>query len=137
MAAGIGSYITGVTIFARGEAAMSRRGLLALGLLVMSGGFVLLAKFPDLGVTRPLAMSQPKWWPLLIMVLAVFIVRPSLRSLVNPRPAVVQAAVKHLIISLITLDAVLTFAAAGMGPSLAVLALLAPMLLLGRWVYST
>ncbi|MBM4002618.1 MAG: hypothetical protein FJ295_04915 [Planctomycetes bacterium] len=137
VAAGIGTYITGVTIFARGEAAMSHRVLLALGLLVMAGGFVLLAKFPDLGMTRRLAMSQPKWWPLLITVLAVFIVRPALRSLVNPRPAVVQAAVKHLIISLITLDAVLTFAAAGMGPSLIVLALLAPMLLLGRWVYST
>jgi hypothetical protein len=45
--------------------------------------------------------------------------------------------VKSAIVSLIVLDAAVCFLMSGPYAALGVLLLLAPMLLLGRWVYST
>ena len=53
------------------------------------------------------------------------------------RDRVVQAAVKIGILSLIVLDASVTLAVAGPVWAVPILALLAPALVLGRWVYST
>ncbi len=137
VALGIGVYIVGVTLFARSEAADSNRVLLVAALVVVLSGLALLALFPKLGLGRPLAIAQPAWWPAVIAILGLFIIRPAMRAVSNPEPRMVQAAIKHFIVSLITLDAAVTFAMAGLLPSLLVLALLAPMLALGKWVYST
>lgn len=137
VAAGIGIYIMGVTYFARSEATESNRVMLVTALVVVLCGLALLAFFPKFGLARPLAITQPAWWPAVIATLSLFIIRPAMRAVKHPEPRVVQAAIKHFIISLITLDAALTFAMAGMLPSLLVLSLLIPLLALGKWVYST
>lgn len=137
VASGIGVYIVGVTFFAKSEATTSQAFLLLASLVVAVAGMALLASFPRLGVPRPLSIAQPGWWPAIMAILGLFVIRPALRAIMKPQPRYVQAAVKHFIVSLITLDAAVTFAMAGSTPAFAVLGLLVPMLILGKWVYST
>ena len=58
------------------------------------------------------------------------------RAIANPIPERVQAAVKRTILGLVLLDAILATALAG-PIGLAILLLLVPAKILGRWVYST
>jgi hypothetical protein len=63
-----------------------------------------------------------------------------LAALADPRPPVVQSAVRIMLLSIITIDATLIHAAAGSAAApiaLAVVALLAPSFLLGRWMTMT
>ena len=57
-------------------------------------------------------------------------------AIANPSPKQVQTAIKQCILSLIVIDAAVSLLVAGYWAVL-VLALLAPTLLLGKWVYST
>lgn len=138
VAAGIGVYIVGVTIFAKNEAEeQSGTMLLALGLVVMLAGYGLLAWFPQAaGGAERLALPG-QWWLILIGLLAATMLRRSLTTLMNPSPQAVQGAIKQFIFSLIMLDASVCMAVGQLWWGVAVVALLAPMLLLGRWVYST
>jgi len=54
----------------------------------------------------------------------------------SPGPREVQAAVKRCVLGLVALDAVLAAAFVGL-PGLAILLLLPPALVIGKWVYST
>ncbi|MFM2093776.1 MAG: hypothetical protein RIS70_900 [Planctomycetota bacterium] len=137
VAGGIGVYIVGVTFFAKSEATTSQAFLLFASLLVVVAGMALLALFPRMGVSRPLAIAQPGWWPAIMAILGLFVIRPAMRAIMKPQSRYVQAAVKHFIVSLITLDAAVTFAMAGSVPAFMVLGLLVPMLIMGKWVYST
>jgi len=56
---------------------------------------------------------------------------------VQPYSEFVQDAIRQCLFSLIIFDAAVTVAVRGMGPGIVVLALLIPMVLLGRWSYST
>lgn len=133
-ATGIGVYIVGVTCFARGEAGRSPVLQLLLGSIIMTGGIVILGWSAQF-FQRPELKIEVFWW--LLALLQVFVLRRCLPAITNPQPHNVQAAVKQSILSLILFDASLCAAASNPMYALAVAMLLAPMLFLGRWVYST
>jgi 4-hydroxybenzoate polyprenyltransferase len=137
VAAGIGVYIVGVTWFARTEATDSARFPLLAATIVMALGIVLLATLPDFLPPRTLLFAASYFWPLLLAMLFLTILRGALTAVADPIPPRVQAVIKHAIMSLILFDAAITMAMRGAVPALCVLALLVPMQLLGRWVYST
>jgi 4-hydroxybenzoate polyprenyltransferase len=132
-AGGIGIYITGVTWFARSEAAVSRRGVLVLAMAIMAGGVAVLGSS---AAFIPLRSDLNIYW-LLLALLMFTVLRRCAAAAVDPMPQKVQAGVKHSILSLIWLDAATALAVAEPMYGVAIAALLIPALLLGRWVYST
>jgi 4-hydroxybenzoate polyprenyltransferase len=138
IACAMGLYVTGITCFAKGEAAESSRGMLWLGLLIMLGGVALMALLPWYHEVRPVAIrQQPQLAVLLFALLGFSIVRRAVGSLIDPQPAYVQATVKHALLSIIVLDAALALLVAPPLCGFVIAALLLPTMLLGRWVYST
>jgi 4-hydroxybenzoate polyprenyltransferase len=142
VAGALGLYVAGITWFARREAALSRRVQLAGATAVMALALGALAALPWVdaqasGPTIAVATNAAERFPLLIAVLALLILRRCFAALIDPAPPRVQAAVRQAIFSLVVLDAAVTLAACGPLWATAVAALLAPTLLLGRWLYST
>lgn len=135
VAGGIGIFITGVTWFARTEARNSSRVLLIFGLAVMAVGIGVMACVELFG--QPTQFSNPVVWPALLTLLTVSVFRRGFLAVVNPEPKKVQATVKQAIYSLIVLDAAVCMAIRGPMWAIAILALMIPMLVLGRWIYST
>ena len=133
-AAGIGTYIIGVTWFARGEAGKSQVWQLLGGVLMMTLGVALLA-YSHRYLPAP-KLSQGMF-TLALALLGLTILRRCGAAMLNPSPERVQAAVKQGIISLILFDAAISAQVAPTGYAVAVVALVIPMLLLGKWVYST
>jgi 4-hydroxybenzoate polyprenyltransferase len=137
VAGGIGIYIVGVTWFARTEAKQSNRGMLACGVMLMAVGIAMLGLFPRFASAGIRYYLEPTTvWPAVLFLLTFSILRRCLVAVADPSPKQVQAAIKHCILSLIVLDAAVSLLAAGY-LAIFVLALLAPTLLLGKWVYST
>jgi 4-hydroxybenzoate polyprenyltransferase len=136
-AAGVGVYIVGVTWFARTEARQSNAIQLALACVVMVFGFALLILFPHVAPVTFRPMLQDFAWPVLIILIGGLIVRRAAMAVLNPQPPLVQAAVRNCILSLIVLDAAVALNVSNQLWALGILCLLAPTLLLGRWVYST
>ncbi|MBW3542280.1 MAG: UbiA family prenyltransferase [Planctomycetes bacterium] len=138
VAGALGVYVTGLTWFARGEAGTSRRRSLILGSIVVNLGLAGLAA---------LALFYP--WPrielrhrhvvfLLLAVTALTINRRLTAAVIDPIPHKVQPAVRTLILSVVMLDAAMILVATGVPPyAIATVALLAPAILLGRWLYVT
>jgi 4-hydroxybenzoate polyprenyltransferase len=131
----IGTYIAGLTWFAREEARQSRHATLAMGLSLLALAWLALGLAPT---------WMPRGWSaadhgifilggLLLLLLAVGPLRVAWGE---PAPAHVQAAVKRLLQSYLLLDALLAFACVGSW-GLLLLLLLPPMLWLGNWLYST
>jgi 4-hydroxybenzoate polyprenyltransferase len=133
-AAGIGIYIIGVTMFAKGEAGQSSVPILIGGMVTMALGIGVLGWAGLLLHRRDL--SVPMYW-LLLAFLAVTVLRRCLLAVWTPDPQRVQAGVKIAIFALVLFDASVALTAAPSYYALAIVALLAPMFLLGRWVYST
>ncbi len=134
IAVGIGVYVAGITWFARSEARTSQRGSLTFGLAVMGLGIMLLALLPW---SIRLNLTDKLVWPSLLILLMVSVVRRCVMAIAEPTPSRVQQAVKHSILTLIVLDAAVVLAVLGPLPFLAILALLVPTMVLGKWVYST
>lgn len=139
-AAGIGVYIAGVTLFARTEARQSARWMLIAGLIVQIAGFGLLGMiYRSMPAGVVVSMRETTWY-LLLGMLAFTIMRRATMAISDPSPSQVQMAVKHSILSLIVLDAAVVLV---VNPpqhwyyAVAVLALLVPTIVLGKWVYST
>jgi 4-hydroxybenzoate polyprenyltransferase len=142
IAVGIGTYVIGVTWFARSESTTSPRGPLALAIVVMIAGLALLAWFPAWAEVAAVDFPQPRFadgphWMLLLVTLGFMILWRPARAVIEPVPSRVQTAVKQCILSLIVLDAAVTYAFHGMSWSVAILLLLFPALTLGRWFAST
>jgi 4-hydroxybenzoate polyprenyltransferase len=144
VAAGIGVYIVGVTVFARTEAAESHRGQLLLGVLIMACGIALLAWFPSWADENLPRVSQPriaanlgKNWYLFVGMLGMLICWRGAKAIFDPTPGNVQTAVKHSILSLIMLDAVACSAVRDVPTTITIVFLLAPAFILGHWLYST
>jgi len=144
VAGGIGTYIVGVTWLARTEARTSSRWQLLLATMVVAGGIGLVAWFPSWADGDLAAVSRPKFalfksanWYLLMGVMGWLIGWRCLRTVFDPSPATVQAAVRHCIFSLVMLDAATCLAVRGPSWAIAILFLLAPTMFLGRWIHST
>ena len=136
VAAGIGLYVVGITLFAKTEAAASKSPLLMAAIVVMACGAVVLGSFTTFMEAGALRTDETIVW-LLLGLLMVTVLRRALTAVMDPTPERVQAAVKHSILSLIWLDAAIALAVAPPVYAVAIAALLVPALLLGRWVYST
>lgn len=144
VATGVGVYIAGVTWFARKEAGESRRATLAAALVVILSGIGLLAWYPRWATAELPEVSWPAFalragdrWSIFWIVMALLIGWRAARAIVDPLPGNVQAAVKHCLISLILLDAAVCLGVRGPFYGCAMVALVFPMMLLGRWSYST
>jgi 4-hydroxybenzoate polyprenyltransferase len=144
LAAGLGIYIAGVTVFARKEAGASSQLRLALGALVAIAGIALLGLTPHLATGAQNLMKFPLYkWNQLWILLGALIGWRMVRATLRPEPAVIQPAVKVAILSVIMLDAALCLGWLALGGPggipwvLMILLLLLPAMFLGRWIYST
>ncbi|MES2791357.1 MAG: UbiA family prenyltransferase [Planctomycetota bacterium] len=135
VAVGLGIYITGVTIFSRQEAATSSRLMLTFGAGVINLGLAILMGF-ILNFPTPISSKYLTLAGFLAIVLTID--RRVLGSLSQPSAGRVQATVKTMLMSLVSLNAILIFHATGR-PEIAtgVLALLLPAMYLGRWMSIT
>ncbi len=148
VAVAMGTYVAGVTWFARKEAEQSGRGGLIFGQTVINLSLVLLAAFiapqmqpvwQSVGWTFSLA-GNPTRTLLMLGVVAVVVNRRALAALSDPRPPIVQSAVRIMLLSIITIDATLIYAALGdpgVPIAIGVVALLVPSFVLGRWMTMT
>lgn len=143
IAVGIGLYIVGVSWIARGEADENiHRGPIAAGTVLIAIALLLLAWYPhshliDENQLVPLFQTAPQRWSLVWIILAATIFWRAGQALVQPHPFYVQLAVKHCLLTLITIDAVITYALRDFSWAVLILVLVVPMTLLGRWSYST
>ena len=138
VAAGVGLYIVGVTWFARTEAAESSRPQLAGATLVMMAALALLYGFPQWATGfEPLLVQTRDNWKMFWGFLAVLLGWRCGLAVFDPGPEVVQAAVKNCIFSLLIIDAGACYAVQDVWHASVIVALLAPTMLLGRFLYST
>ncbi|MCE9603786.1 MAG: UbiA family prenyltransferase [Planctomycetia bacterium] len=146
VAAGVGIYIVGVTLFARTEAQhASRRLALLCGMILMLCGIGLLGYFPrwataDLPeAAQPLPQILGTWlWPIMWGLFGFFTVRRCVPAIVDPSPLLVQFAVKQAIFAIVIFDAAIITATHHPVPfAIVIVAFLLPMHLLGQVIYST
>ena len=128
----VGLYIVGVTWFARTEEGPSRPAHLAGAASVIGLSLVLALLFR----AHAPANSGTVLFPYLLVGFGFLVGLPISRAIRKPGPREVQAAVKRCVLGLVALDAVLATAFLG-AAGLAILLLLPPALLIGKWVYST
>jgi 4-hydroxybenzoate polyprenyltransferase len=136
-AGGIGVYIVGVTWFARNETEDDSATLpliRAIGVMIAGGALLATSAYflPAL-----VNISSPAFFALLVALMLATVLRRAFVAAADPTPQNVQFAVKHGILSLIWLDAVVVAAVAPLPYSIGVALLIVPAYLLGRWVYST
>jgi len=137
---GMGTYVAGITTFARDEALTVRgpgperaargpdRLTLRLGAAVMAAGLVLSAMpvwrlFRDAMPLPGTSLPVSNWLLLWGIISASILVR-SFPALVSPSPAPIQAAVGNAILSIITLDAIHVLAECGERWAFVILSLL-------------
>ena len=138
VAGGVGLYIAGVTLFARTEAHTSSRPHLTAGLVILLAGIALLSSTPEWATGNELpAVSAPPRWFIFWGLIGLVIGSRAVRTVIEPEPAFVQAAVRNCIFALVILDAGAVLAVQDRFWGLAILALLVPTVVLGRWIYST
>jgi 4-hydroxybenzoate polyprenyltransferase len=135
IAAGLGLYVVGITIYAKSEAeAKSQTAKLLLGVAVMLAGVCVMG----LAALFTKLHMQPNYlfWALLAL-LTVTILRRAVAAAFDGSSILVQGAVKHAILSIIMLDAAVCLASGPPVYAIVVVMLLGPAVLLGKWVYST
>jgi 4-hydroxybenzoate polyprenyltransferase len=135
IAAGLGLYVVGITIYAKSEAdSQSQTAKLLLGVAVMLAGVVVMG----LAALLTKLHIQPNYtfWALLALLMLT-ILRRSIAAAFDGSSHLVQGAVKHAILSIIMLDAAVSLASGPPVYAIVVVMLLGPAVLLGKWVYST
>lgn len=137
IALGLGTYIVGVTLFARQEATVSRRGALLAAALVINLGVVALALFVN--KSEAVFPGEHRMPALGILAMILFTLDRRLAvAIMQPTPAVVQMAIKVLLLSLVMLDATLIYAFNGdVELAMATVALLIPAIGLSRMIAMT
>jgi 4-hydroxybenzoate polyprenyltransferase len=135
VAGAIGLYVAGITWFAREEVLRSDRRRLAAAAAVMMAGVGLLAFLPHWpeGVIRAIELD-PSGWYLLLGLLGGIILMRCLWAIAEPSPGRVRVAVGQAILSLVFLDAAVSYAARGPYWACAILVLLIPTVLLRLWI---
>ncbi len=136
IALGLGTYIVGVTLFARQEATVSRRTALLGAAVVINLGVVALAMLVNKSTT---VLPDHRLPALGILAMILFTLDRRLAvAITQPAPAVVQVAIKVLLLSLVVLDATLVFAFNGNTEmAMATVALLIPAVGLSRLIAMT
>ena len=141
IAGGVGVYVMGITVFARGEAEVSNRGRLVAGIAIMLAGIAMLAVSPGFVSENQVwrLAGMPRGWHLFWWLFSAQILWRTSRAVVVPSPKLVQAAVKMSILSLIVIDAAASVPMSSIGliSPMMILLLLIPATLVGRWIYST
>lgn len=134
IALGLGTYIVGVTLFARQEATTSRRGALLGAAFVVNVGATALAAFVNVA-----AIEQHRVSALLILAMVLFTLDRRLAvAITQPTPLAVQTAIKVLLLSLVMIDATLIFAFNGhVELAMITVALLIPAIGLSRLIPMT
>ncbi len=138
VAGSIGIYVAGVTWFAREEVMRSRRLLLLGATLVMAAGIALLGwlpHWPD-SVIQAIKLN-PSGWYMMIGLLGAIILMRCLWAIAEPSPGRVRVATAQAILSLVFLDAAVSYAARGPYWACCVLALLLPAVVLKAWIEMT
>ncbi len=115
LAAGIGLYIVGVTVYAHREEKLSQSPGLVIGLLLEMAGLAIIGCLP-----RWAAAGHPAWtldpnggYPLLIALIGLTVLNRGVAGALHPVPRKVQLAVKHAILTLILIDAAVVVMWAG------------------------
>jgi len=139
---GMGLYVAGITLYARDEAATSRRTTLSFASAVVVVGLIVAAGFVWLPERGPIELAagapmEIRTWLLLWGVIATSIVARFVVGIGDPEPERVRFAVGNAIMSIITLDAVLVLAACGERWAIVVLCLLSWFLFFKRLVPPT
>jgi 4-hydroxybenzoate polyprenyltransferase len=134
-----GIYVMGITWFARHEATTSPRAGLVAGFVLMLTAVGLLMTIPAISrLSLPHTdFSQPWVWPLLLLLVTLPVWRLGWGAIRSCEPNDVQAVIRRALLALIPLDAAHVLWFAGLPWALAVLALLVPANLLGRWIRIT
>lgn len=129
LAAGIGIYIFGVTVYARREEKESSPAGLVLGILLEVVGLVIIGCLPMWAAEdQPWTLNPRQGYPLLITLIGATVVNRGLAGVRHPVPRKVQLAVKHAILTLILIDAAVVLMWAGAWYGMLVVALLLPAL---------
>lgn len=133
LAALMAVYVTGITVFARGESGQDDPRRLTLTAVAAIAPICLLALsrilFPDL---------VPYWHGKIHAgALLVVVGFAMTRAVLTPQPAQIQQAIKLAVLGIIVFDAAMVAYMRPFVASLAVLLLLIPAIWLGRWIYST
>jgi 4-hydroxybenzoate polyprenyltransferase len=134
--AGLGVYVTGVTLFSSTDANVSSRAPLISGLVILLAGLAVLATIPAIATNLALVVRREGWY-FLWAVLALITTRRCVLAIMQPTSQRVQAAVRHCVQSIIVLDAAVCVGFAGPFWGLVVLLLLFPTLLLTMWLDTT
>jgi 4-hydroxybenzoate polyprenyltransferase len=140
MAAGIGVYIIGITVFARREEEESQPVSLSLGLILEVAGLALIAALPWLSGPEEWTRWQLDPWlayPVLIALVGLTVINRGVLALNHPVPRKVQLAVKHAILTLILLDAAVAAVSAGPWYGGGIALLLLPAMVVGLRFRST
>jgi len=139
---GMGTYVAGITLFARHEATAAgdeappagtggaEVAAVRIGAAVMAAGLALASgpvwrRFAT-GARLPGTPLDAGTWLILWSIIAASILARALPAVVAPAPARIRPAVGNAILSIITLDAILVLAECGERWALAILALLIP-----------
>jgi 4-hydroxybenzoate polyprenyltransferase len=131
-------YIAGVTWFARSEARTSNRWRLIGAMIAILLGLTFYWGTAYVSHSRPMAVSvSGTSWTVLWVAIAAVILRRCALAVSVPEPARVQNAVRTALRSIIFIDAAIVLGFSGPAWGCAVLALLAPMLLLEHWASTT
>jgi 4-hydroxybenzoate polyprenyltransferase len=143
IAAALGTYVAGVTLFARQEAGRSRPAALWLAAVVVNAGLagLMLLAYDRFALKLSWSGEADATAALLVLVMiAVTIDRRITAAIFDPSPAKVQVTVKVMLMSIIMLDATLIFfklGTPGAWYAVGTAALLLPTVLIGRWLYIT
>lgn len=129
----MGVYIWGVSWFARSEVLQSDRRMLTMASIGTMLGLAILAAMPfaQSSIGEQLVI-EPLGWIVLWIVVTGSILRRMVVAILQPAPKNVQRAVGHAILSIIVIDAAICLGFATPFWALAILALLAPAMLLAQ-----
>ncbi len=129
LAAAIGLYIFGVTVYARREERDSSSGMLLWGVILEIGGLIIIGCLPWWAEAKQTWTLDPRQgYPLLVALIGLTVANRGLAGVWHPVPRKVQLAVKHAILTLILIDAAVVLMWAGPWYGCAVVILLLPAL---------
>ena len=139
IAIGMGTYVTGITWFARTESRTSHRGMLSFGAALMMLGIMMLPYGVYVSTELPnsvMAKNTTVIWMLFGSIAGTILYR-CVNAITDPSPRNVQIAIIHCLRSLIVINAsvILTVGIPVLG--VVCVLMMVPMLIVGKWIRGT